>query len=392
MKQFLTLPFFCFLMATVVAQSVQKTMKRLPDTGQKNSYTTTFGEDNDYNINVPFFVKNNNGTTIDTITGLMWQTTDGGEMTIENARTYADTLTLGGYTDWRLPTAAEAFSILNQQNNNPALDINFFTKTAAEYWWTAQVQANDATKIWATNAGGGIGNHPKTETISAGGTKKFHVRAVRDQSSVPTIPNHYTDNGDGTITDHLTQLMWEKVPTTAVQTWEQALVLAEGLTLANYSDWRLPNIKELQSLNDERAIQPSVSSPYFQNLIVTKYWSSTSLPNQTTKAWYWHTAFGITTYDLKTVANNVLCVRTITAPASNINRGNINEQFSIYPNPFCDYINLQNEIPNVPIVLYDLHGQKLYEGCDWTQHNFSYLSNGVYFAVYQNQTFKLFKQ
>ena len=90
MKQFLTLPFFCFLMATVVAQSVQKTMKRLPDTGQKNSYTTTFGEDNDYNINVPFFVKNNNGTTIDTITGLMWQTTDGGEMTIENARTYAE--------------------------------------------------------------------------------------------------------------------------------------------------------------------------------------------------------------------------------------------------------------------------------------------------------------
>ncbi len=391
MKQFLTLPFFCFLMSTVVAQSVQKTMKRLPDTGQKNSYTTTFGEDNDYNINVPFFVKNNNGTTIDTITGLMWQTTDGGEMTIENARTYADTLTLGGYTDWRLPTAAEAFSILNQQNNNPALDINFFTKTAAEYWWTAEVQANDATRIWATNAGGGIGNHPKTETISAGGTKKFHVRAVRDQSAVPTIPNHYTDNGDGTITDHLTQLMWEKVPTTAVQTWEQALVLAEGLTLANNSDWRLPNIKELQSLNDERAIQPSVSSPYFQNLIVTKYWSSTSLPNQTTKAWYWHTAFGITTYDLKTVANNVLCVRTITAPVSKINYSNIVNQGSVYPNPFSAFLTLNVELMNKHCVLYNSIGEVVYEGTDLAQQNFSELLNGFYFLRVLDSNSSLFK-
>ena len=392
MKQFLTIPFFCFLMITVVSQSVQKTMKRLPDSGQKNSYTNTFGEDNDYTINVPFFIKNNNGTTIDTITGLMWQTTDGGEMTVENARTFTDTLTLGGYTDWRLPTAAEAFSILNQQNNNPTLDINFFTKTAAEYWWTAEVQANDATKIWATNAGGGIGNHPKTETISAGGTKKFHVRAVRDQSAVPTIPNHFTDNGDGTITDNLTQLMWEKVPATAVQTWEQALALAEGLMLANNSDWRLPNVKELQSLNDESLVQPSVTKPYFQNLSVTKYWSSTSLPSQTNKAWYWSTAFGITSYDLKTVANNVLCVRTVASPASNITSVKSIDNTIFYPNPFCDYINLQNAIPNKPLVLYNLQGQLVFEGCDWAQHDFSYLSNGVYFVLYQNQTHKLLKQ
>ena len=46
-----------------LAQSVQKTIKRLPDTGQTTSYTTTPGEDADYNINPPFFINNSNGNT-----------------------------------------------------------------------------------------------------------------------------------------------------------------------------------------------------------------------------------------------------------------------------------------------------------------------------------------
>jgi len=48
-------------------------MLRLPDTGQTTSYTSTFGEDNDYTIYSPYFTLNGNGTVTDTITGLMWQ-------------------------------------------------------------------------------------------------------------------------------------------------------------------------------------------------------------------------------------------------------------------------------------------------------------------------------
>ncbi|MBL7975037.1 MAG: DUF1566 domain-containing protein, partial [Candidatus Kapabacteria bacterium] len=103
------------------AQPMVKTMKRLPDTGQTKSYTDTFGEDNDYTINPPFIVKNNNGTAIDTVTGLMWQTTDGGEMTFENAQMFCDTLTLGGFTDWRMPNPHELFNLFNHQNSNPPL-------------------------------------------------------------------------------------------------------------------------------------------------------------------------------------------------------------------------------------------------------------------------------
>jgi hypothetical protein len=92
-----------FLCSNLTLGQTQFTMLRLPDTGQSNSYTATFGEDNDYNIYVPFFIVNGNGTVTDTITTLLWQQKDGGEMTIENATLYCDTLTLGGFTDWRLP-------------------------------------------------------------------------------------------------------------------------------------------------------------------------------------------------------------------------------------------------------------------------------------------------
>ena len=147
--------FTLFLIAiTSFSQSVIKTMQRLPDTGQTMSYTATFGEDNDYTTYPPFFTINGDGTITDTITGLMWQQLDGGEMTIENAILYCNNLTIGGYTNWRLPTAHEAFSIFNHQYTNPAINASVFTTTLAEYWWTADRQINDSNKVWANNSGG----------------------------------------------------------------------------------------------------------------------------------------------------------------------------------------------------------------------------------------------
>ncbi|MEI8137624.1 MAG: DUF1566 domain-containing protein, partial [Bacteroidota bacterium] len=261
-----------FSTINLVSQSVSKTMLRLPDTGQTSGYTTTFGEDNDYTINAPFFVVNGNGTVSDTLTGLMWQQADGGEMTIENATTYCSTLSLGGYSNWRLPSAHEAFSILNHQNNNPALNTTVFTTSIAEYWWTSDKQANDNAKIWCTNAGGGIGNHPKTETISAGGVKRFHTRAVRTISTPTIVPNHFTDNGNGTTTDNLTNLIWQKIIYSDSLTWENALTYADTLTINGNADWRLPNIKELQSINDETIINPSINTSYFSTSNINKYW------------------------------------------------------------------------------------------------------------------------
>lgn len=368
-----------FSTINLVSQSVSKTMLRLPDTGQTSGYTTTFGEDNDYTINAPFFVVNGNGTVSDTLTGLMWQQADGGEMTIENATTYCSTLSLGGYSNWRLPSAHEAFSILNHQNNNPALNTTVFTTSTAEYWWSSDKQANDNAKIWCTNAGGGIGNHPKTETISAGGVKRFHTRAVRTISTPTIVPNHFTDNGNGTTKDNLTNLIWQKIIYSDSLTWENALTYADTLTINGNADWRLPNIKELQSINDETIINPSINTSYFSTSNINKYWSSTTLPNQTTRAWYLDTHFGITTYDTKTVKHSVICVRGNLNAATGIieKLSDVNSEL-IYPNPFISTINLKFKNGTEFFELYNSFGQCIFSGFNIEMQDFSKLLSGQY--------------
>jgi len=379
MKHTLSIAYFFFLSFLSLGQSVLKTMNRLPDTGENVSYTATFGEDNDFSFNSPFFIINGDGTVTDTITGLMWQMTDGGEMTYERAVNYSDTLNLAGYSDWRLPDAHESFSILNEQFVNPSLDTIVFTKNAAEYWWTKDKQYGDTTKIWVTNAGGGIGNHPKSETISAGGVKRFHARAVRDVILPFSIPNHFTDNGNGTITDNLTNLIWQKIPNSDTLSWEQSLSYADTLTLAGATDWRLPNIKELQSLNDESKSNPSINTTYFPGIGIKKYWSSTTLPNQTTKSWYLDTQFGITTYDLKTLKHYFICVRGNASGITGVTENEILESdILVYPNPFTSTIHLYSKANKHSCELYNTTGQLIYSGSTIEELNLSYLSRGIY--------------
>jgi len=274
-------------------------LAKLPDTGQTLNATATFGEDSDYAINPPAYTDNGNGTVTDTVTGLMWQKTDSGEMTWDTARTSAPTA-LGGFSDWRLPTAQEAFSILNH-NTNPALNSTYFVNNAGGtpgYFWTSDLFYGDNTKVWATNAGGGIGPHPKTATTSAGGSSRFHARYVR--GSKPNVGHNYINNNDGTVTDVDTGLMWSQTPSSTLG-WVNAITYAENLTLAGYADWRLPNIKELQSLIDvTRAtasgstLTPCINRILFPAVTATAHWSSTSVKSGT-PAQAWLADLGVTT-------------------------------------------------------------------------------------------------
>ncbi|MEI7661624.1 MAG: DUF1566 domain-containing protein [Bacteroidota bacterium] len=282
---------------------------RLPDTGQTAGYTATSGEDADFTINPPSLTLNGDGTVTDNNTGLMWQQTDGGEMTWENATTFCGNLTLAGHSDWRLPRALELFGINNYNHLNPALNSAFFTTTTADYWWTSETQADDVTKVWVVNAGGGVGAHPKSETISAGGTKRFNARAVRDLRS-PFVPaSRFTDNGNGTIADNLTGLTWQQIQASNTLTWEEALACGRSTTLAGKSDWRLPNVKELQSLNDVHLSKPSFDKNYFTNILSGNYWSSTTMFQIAAKAWDINVDYGIVSYNDKTQQEHVLLVR-----------------------------------------------------------------------------------
>jgi hypothetical protein len=62
------------------------------------------------------------------------------------------------------------------------------------------------------------------------------------------IPQSFSDNGDGTVTDNVTGLMWEKAVSDRPLTWEESLRRCEDLELGGHDDWRLPSINELQSL------------------------------------------------------------------------------------------------------------------------------------------------
>ena len=222
----------------------------VPDTSQAVSTTATFGEDSDYtSTNQQSFTDNGNGTITDNVTGLMWQKTDAGEMTWENAVNNASAQTTGGYSDWRLPNPQEIFSIFNHENNGLAINTTYFPQNGAgaQYWWTRDVFGSSTTNVWCANEGGGLGPKPKAETVSAGGTFRYHARYVRQAQN--NMTHNYVNNGDGTITDTDTSLMWTQLPSSAMA-WDSALTYAEGLTTGGYSDWRMPNIKELQTLTD----------------------------------------------------------------------------------------------------------------------------------------------
>ena len=337
---------------------------KLPDTGQTNSYTDTFGEDSDYTIHAPVYIDNGNGTISDSITKLIWQKGDGGEMTWEDAIVYADSLTLGLHDDWRLPTPGEAFNILNLDRLNPALDTDYFIISDAEYWWTSAQRADDPERIWVTNTGGGIGPHPKTETISAGGSKRYHVRCVRGDQSV----SKFINNNDGTVSDSSTGLLWQQTEP-GIMSWEAALTYCEQLELGEYDDWRLPNIKELRTICDEGYINPSINTNYFPGAMANRYWSSTTEINGPSRAWFVNLKYGLTSYEEKTIQLNVRAVRGGIKRATRVDVEPVDLIHShtfqihpVYPNPFNSSTNISYQLikaQQVSISVFSIDGKKI---------------------------------
>ena len=123
--------------------------------------------------------------------------------------------------------------------------------------------------------------------------------ANRNVDIVITRPDSlYTDHGDGTVTDNATGLMWQKCSlglsasdclTGGAQTyiWHAALTAAKTANTNNdsgYSDWRLPNKNELESLLEDACSAPAINTSMFPNTL-GKYWSSSPEAYYTGAAW-----------------------------------------------------------------------------------------------------------
>ena len=279
---------------------------KIPDTGDPSEPA----------CNPRSFTDLGNGIIMDNVTGLMWQKdTAPGTYTWKQARSYCSSLTLGGYTDWRLPTIQELSNLTDSSipSPGPAINTSYFPDTMASYYWSATASARGLFKAWRVDFSDGYVNYNGKRNV-------LYVRAVRGAAS----SNNFIDNGDGTITDTSTGLMWEKATSANTYTWTQAKDYCENLTLGGKSGWRLPTRNELQTLVNygrynpafSMNFYPSLRKSYFPGTVPSYYWTSTTSATSSGIAWYVHFKYGYVHYIDKMLYNYVRAVRAEQCGAS----------------------------------------------------------------------------
>ena len=300
----------------------------VPDTGQTKCYNTSggeipcpqpgedlYGQDANYTINPPSYTKldstgdvlQDDATTWvmvrDNVTGLIWEAkqnkdgnpdyfnphdadntytwydpnpaTNGGDAGTPGDGTDTDDFiaalnnaSFGGFSDWRLPTRKELRSIVDYGKQNPSINTLYFPNAVASYYWSSNTRA-----YFSKDYAWGMGFYNGSDGSHHSKANPFHVRAVRGGHT----QNQFVDNGDGTITASDTGLMWQKETAPGFYQWEQATAYCENLILGGYSDWRLPTIKELDSIGDLTRYNRAIDKTYFPNTMSSPpYLSSTA--------------------------------------------------------------------------------------------------------------------
>ncbi len=213
--------------------------------------------------------------TRDNVTGLIWELKTAGNVSDKydwtSADTYAEDLALGGFTDWRVPTIKELRYLIDHGRSGPAIDPWFWVDDTSLYW-SSTTDANDSNYAWLAGFGGS-----GTEW-SMSKTGNWLVLAVHGETpgvfEDGTTSGRMVVNVDNTVTDTATGLMWQR-SSGPISDWQDALALAEGLVLDDYSDWRLPNFNELGSIVNFMAFAPAIDFTIFPSTAAS-YWTSTT--------------------------------------------------------------------------------------------------------------------
>jgi len=126
-----------------------------------------------------------------------------------------------------------------------------------------------------------------------------------------TNPMSFTVSPDGqTVTDNVSSLMWQREDDGTPRTWANAISYCEGLTLAGYANWRLPNEYELQSIVDYGRKSPAIDPVAFPGTYGW-YWSSSTCvePSFIFFRWGVHFYWGQVGFEWKDDTYYVRCVR-----------------------------------------------------------------------------------
>ncbi len=270
------------------------------DTGQTAFYDNTdeiaapaageafYGQDAQYDGNQASYALSGDGLTVDdNVTGLTWtQSADldgdgdidaADKLTYDEAVAYPNTLNAqeyGGYTDWRLPSIKELYSLIQFSGVDPSgyegadtsglvpfIDTDYFEfaygdTNAGERIIDAQM-ASTTLYVGSTGVDMLFGVNFADGRIKGyglefmGADKTFYTYFVRGNTDYGE--NQFVDNGDSTISDDATGLMWSQDDSGVGMNWEDALVWVEQMNDEDnlgHDDWRLPDVKELQSIVD----------------------------------------------------------------------------------------------------------------------------------------------
>ncbi|HHB75607.1 MAG TPA: DUF1566 domain-containing protein [Desulfobulbus sp.] len=187
----------------------------------------------------------------------------------------------GGHSDWRLPTIKELITLDDYGRYGPAINVYFFPGVSyGDSYWSATTskESNNIDDAFWDDVGTDGGDY------LAGKSIQMKVRAVRGGYELNS--SRFVDNGDGTITDTITGLQWQKFSMDLdsdgfpdVMNWQQALSSAENMVLAGFNDWRLPNINELKSIVDYNRVYPNIDTAMFPDTMFNSYWTSTTFAN-----------------------------------------------------------------------------------------------------------------
>ncbi len=299
-------------------------------TGQDGEYQR--GRVADFTAPIQHPVYTADYTTTDNITGLTWKSCSEGQSgamctgtaaeyvndgSINDANAQCDVLNgsnsgfgYAGITSWRVPAVEELETLLNYGSTNPASFDASFPAINYAYYWSSSAYMQDTTRAWAVSFSSG-------EVLNLSKTSTYSVRCVAGLYAPAPV---YVDNGNGTVRDKSTGLLWQKCSmgqnadntcsgSAITDIWDSALTYCNTLTLAGKT-WRLPNGNELKSITDRTVASTVIDTTIFPATVAGYYWSSSSYPDAQ-YAWYVRFSTGEVAGALKNftpVMRNARCV------------------------------------------------------------------------------------